>query len=129
LTEFGRTACSRAGIDPGPRPRESLEHSFWIKKAVVFFEQKGYDVVCEHPVKGNGAIDILAKKPGEHVAIEVETGKSDIKGNLNKIREEGFDRIIVIATSPTATTVCQKVIDSHPEDKSRVEQLSWLDIS
>jgi predicted RecB family endonuclease len=85
--------------------------------------------VCEHPVKGNGAIDILAKKPGEHVAIEVETGKSDIKGNLNKIREERFDRIIVIATSPTATAVCQKVIDSHPEDKSRVEQLSWLDIS
>jgi predicted RecB family endonuclease len=34
----------------------------------------------------NGAIDILVEEPGEKVAVEIETGKSDIKKNLNKIR-------------------------------------------
>ena len=129
LTDFGRTVCSSAGIEPGPRPRESLEHSFWVKRAAAFFEQKGYEVVYEHAIKGNGAIDILAQRPGERVAVEVETGKSDVKGNLEKIRNVGFDRIVLIATSPAAATVCQKVIDSNPVDKSRIEQISWLDIS
>ena len=100
-----------------------------LKPHIIFLEQKGYEVVCEHPIKGNGAIDILAQRPGERVAVEIETGKSDVKGNLEKIRNVGFDRIVLIATSPAATTVCQKVIDSHPQDKSRIEQLSWLDIS
>ncbi len=129
LTGFGRTVCSAAGVDPGPTPRVSLEHAFWVRKAAAFFEQKGYDVVCEHPIKGNGAIDLLASRPGEQVAVEIETGKSDIKGNLEKIRKAGFDRIVFIATSPAAVTTCQKAIDSHPQDKSRIEQLSWLDLS
>jgi hypothetical protein len=129
LTEFGRTVCSSAGVDPGPAPRASLEHAFWVRKAAAFFEQKGYDVVCEHPVQGNGAIDLLAQRPGEQVAVEIETGKSDVKGNLDKIRNAGFDRTVLIATSPAAVTTCQKAIGAHPEDKSRIEQLSWLDIS
>jgi Holliday junction resolvase-like predicted endonuclease len=129
LTDFGRTVCSSVGIDPGPRPRESLEHSFWIRKAAEYFEKKGYDISREHPVKGNGAIDILAQRPGEKVAVEVETGKSNVKGNLDKIRSAGFDRIVLIATSPAAATACQKAIDSNRDDESRIEQFSWLDIS
>lgn len=129
LTEFGRTACSSAGIDPGPRARQSLEHSFWVNRAARHFENKSYDISREHPVKGNGAIDILAEKPGERVAVEVETGKSNVKGNLDKIKDAGFDRIVLVATSPAAVTVCQNAIDSSQDDKSRIEQLSWLDIS
>jgi energy-coupling factor transporter ATP-binding protein EcfA2 len=129
LSEFGRTTCSSAGIDPGPRPHESLEHSFWVNRAAKHFEDKAYNVSREHPVKGNGAIDILAEKPGERVAVEVETGKSNVKGNLDKISNAGFDRIVLISTCPAAVTTCQKAIDSSPQDKSRIEQLTWLDIS
>lgn len=59
---------------------------------------------------------------------KVETGKSDVKGNLAKVRSAGFDRIVLVATSPAAVTVCQKAIDSSPEEKSRMEELTWLDI-
>ncbi len=128
LTEFGRVACSSAAIDPGPRPRESLEHSFWVNRAVKHFEQKSYTVSCEHPVKGNGAVDILAERPGERIAVEVETGKSNVKGNLDKISNAGFDKIVLVATCPAAVTTCQKAIESSRQDKSRIEQLSWLDI-
>ena len=129
LTDFGRTVCSSVGIDPGPRPRQSLEHSFWVHRAARYFEKRAYDVSREHPVKGNGAIDIFAKKGDEKVAVEVETGKSNVKSNLDKIRNAGFDRIVVIATSPSAVTACQKAIDSSLEDSPRIEQLSWLDIT
>ena len=93
------------------------------------YEQKGYCVSCEHPVKGNGAIDILAERPGERVAIEVETGRSNIKNNLHKIEDAGFDRVLLIATSPAAVTACQKAIANAKQGNFPIEQLTWLDIS
>ncbi|MHC4478864.1 MAG: PDDEXK family nuclease [Planctomycetota bacterium] len=103
---------------------------FWVNRASKYFERKGYEVKCEHPVKGNGAIDVLAEKPGEQVAIEVETGKSNIKENLNKIAGAGFDRIVLLATSPAATAACQKAVDSTNTGQSpAVELINWLDIS
>jgi len=130
LTDSGRGLCSALGLDPGPKPRESLEHRFWVRQTARWFEGKGYEVTYEHPVKGNGAIDILATRPGEMVAVEVETGKSDVKENIDKIRHAGFDRIVMLATSPFAIGVCQKVIDSAGKTgPTPVELLTWLDIS
>jgi len=130
LTDFGRTVCSSVNIDPGPRPRASLEHMFWVNKVAQYFEKKGYDVLREHPVKGNGAVDILAKKPGENVAIEVETGKSDVKANLKKIKKGEFDRVVLVATSPEAVTACQKAVtDTSHAALPAIELLSWLDIA
>ncbi len=129
LTDFGRAICSSAGIDPGPKPRESLEHAFWVHRAARHFEERGYDISREHQVKGNGAIDILATKGNEKVAVEVETGKSNIKSNLDKIRNADFDRIVVIATSPAAVGTCQKAVDTCVAEGPRIEQLSWLDIT
>jgi len=129
LTDLGRTLCSAMGIDPGPRPRESLEHAFWVGRTAGFFESQGYRISCEHAVKGNGAIDILAERHGEQVAVEVETGRSNVKNNLAKIRNAGFDRIILVATAPGAVGACQKAIDANGKGKSPIEQLTWLDIS
>jgi predicted RecB family endonuclease len=81
-------------------------------------------------IQGNGAIDILAERPGEHVAIEVETGRSDIRENMRKISAAGFDRVVFMATSPSAATACQRAVeDLEPEQKGRIELLTWLDIS
>ena len=130
LADLGRTVCSSHHIDPGPRLRESLEHKFWVSRTAKHFETKGYEVKCEHPVKGNGAIDILATRPGEQVAVEIETGKSNIKENLNKIKDAGFDRIVLVATSPAAVSACQKAVDSTERTQApAVELLTWLDIS
>jgi hypothetical protein len=130
LTDFGKKVCSSHNIDSGHKPRESLEHMFWVNRTAKHFERKGYEVKCEHPVKGNGAIDILAKRPGEKVAVEVETGKSNIKENLGKIKSAGFDRIVLFATSPVAVTACQKAVDSIKKGQSpSVELFTWLDIS
>lgn len=129
LTEAGRSACSAAGLKHHPRPRENLEHSFWAARTARHFERKSYQISCEHPVKGNGAIDLLAEKGGIKIAVEVETGKSNIIKNLHKFSSAGFDKVVLVATCPAAATVCQKAIESSRQDKSRIEQLSWLDIS
>jgi hypothetical protein len=98
LTDPGRASCSALGIDPGPKPRESLEHMFWVDRTAKHFENDGYEVKREHPIKGNGAVDILATRPGETAAVEIETGKSDTSENLGKIAHAEFDRIVLVAT-------------------------------
>ena len=129
LTEAGRTVCQVHQIDPGPVLRESLEHRWWIRKTREHFEKKGYEVTLEHPIKGNGAIDLLATRPGEKIAIEVETGKSDIKQNLLHLKKKEFDKLIMIATSPEAVSACQKAIDAvDTKDLPTVELWTWLDI-
>jgi len=110
LTDLGRSVCNDADIDPGPQPRESLEHRYWVKKADAYFRQQGYEITREHVIHGNGAIDLLAEKPSGRIAVEVETGKSDIAENLAKLRRAGFDRIVVIATTPAAVTACTRIV-------------------
>jgi Holliday junction resolvase-like predicted endonuclease len=130
LTDLGRSACSSAGIKIGSRPRESLEHAFWVNRAAKYFQAKGYEISYEHPVKGNGAIDLLAEKSGQKIAVEVETGKSNIKANLAKIKNAGFDRIVLVATSPAAVTACQKAVDSTERNQSpQIEQFTWFELS
>jgi len=128
LTDLGRSVCQGLGIDPGPRPRESLEHRWWVRRAAEHFEKKGYTVSREHPIHGNGAIDLLAERPGERVAIEVETGKSDIKANLAKVLGAGFDRVLLVATSPAAVETCRRAIEAGPADTRAAEQMTWLDL-
>jgi hypothetical protein len=128
LSGAGRALCSTLGIDPGPKPRESLEHMFWVDKTVRHFEKDGYETTREHPVKGNGAVDILARRPGEKVAVEIETGKSDTKENLTKIAHAGFDRVVLVATSPSGSEACQKAMESVSSDLP-VQLLTWLDVS
>ena len=94
-------------------------------KAAEYFEKAGYVLGHEHVIDGNGAVDLVAQRPGERVAVEVETGKSDIMANLEKVQAAGFDRIILLATSPTAMAACQKAIDAAKTPS--VELRSWLD--
>jgi len=63
----------------------------------------------------------------ERIAVEVETGKSDIKANLSKVADAGFDRVVLVATSPSAVGSCQRAIDVL--DSRDVELLTWLDVS
>ena len=130
LTDVGRTVCGTIGVDPGPMPRASLEHSYWVMKVAEHFEKKGYSVTQEHVIQGNGAVDLLAERPGERVAVEVETGKSDIQENLSKTGKAGFDRIVLVATSPTAVETCHRAIFSTGRRANPpIDLLTWLDIS
>jgi len=130
LTEFGRSVCNAAGIDPGPIKRQSLEHQYWIKQTSRYFQDKGFDIAIEHQVKNNGAVDVLAEKDQDRIAVEIETGKSDIAQNISKIQHADFNRIILIATNPDSVTACKKAMEqTGPQTKIPVKLLNWLDIS
>jgi hypothetical protein len=129
LTGAGHTACSRLDIDPGPVPRASLEHAYWVEQLAEDFIARGYRVTREHAVPEDGVIDLLAENDTERVAIEVETGKSDIAENVRKLAGASFDRIVLVATSPVAVEACQRVLSgSRIDAQTPITLLSWLDI-
>lgn len=127
LTDPGRSLCRSAGLEVGPVPRSSLEHRFWVSRARTYYEGRGYDVTLEYTIKGNAAVDLLAERPGEKLAIEIETGKSDIPANLHKTLCEEFDRIVLVATNSSAVRKCQRAIETV-EKGSRAELMTWLDL-
>ena len=84
--------------------RESLEHEYWKRYYARLYEQKGYKVTLEAP-RRHGRVDVLAVRPaeseeraGESVAIEVETGKSDVVWNVKQDLLMGW-KVMVVATS------------------------------
>ena len=130
LTDHGRSVASSLGIDSGSPPRASLEHTFWARKVAQQFERDGFNVSYEQPVIGNGVVDVVAGRSDERVAIEIETGKSDITGNLAKLRGRGFDRVVLGATSPAAVSACRHAIARVGAYADvTVELMSWLDVS
>ncbi len=129
LSDSGRSVCNGLAIDPSRSPRPSLGHRYWVQKVADHFENDGYDITHEYLIKGNGAVDVVAERAGERIAIEVETGKSDIAANLRKLLRAGFDRVIFLATDPGALTACRSAIQAAPRDCPPVELRSWLDVS
>lgn len=130
VTNLGRTVCEDVGLAPGKGPRPSLEHQYWALRVADHYADQGYDIHREHRLTNGAAVDLLAERPGERVAIEIETGKSDVARNITKLRAAGFDRIVIFATSPAAVIACHRAIQSVSDhDKSQIDELTWLDIS
>ena len=42
------------------------------------------------------SVDLEARRDGKKIAIEVETGKSDVISNIRKDLEAGYDRVLVV---------------------------------
>jgi hypothetical protein len=130
FTAAGRDLCNLLRIAPAPLSRESLEHRYWVRKTADYYKKQGYEIAFEYAVKDNGKIDILAEKPGQRIAIEVETGKSAPLTNLINAAKASVDRFVFVATSPVAVSVCKEVIEKAKDNIScPAELLTWLDIS
>lgn len=99
-TEEGRSLLATWGIEVKALPKNaSLEHEYFKELVARRYQEQGYEVQKEVPIGQGRAVDLVATKGNERIAIEIETGKSDIEGNVRKCKEAGFDEVIVIGTS------------------------------
>ena len=97
------------GADTSDRTdgRASIAHEFWKQHYAKQFEQQGYKVEMEADRVG-GRVDVLARRNGHRVGIEVETGKSDVVSNVRNCLLSGFDRVVVVATDEQAMTKVER---------------------
>lgn len=64
--------------------------------------EQGWQTECEYKASAELTVDIHAEKDGRLLAVLVETGKSDIKRNIELVRNEGYAETWILATSPKA---------------------------
>jgi hypothetical protein len=97
LTQKAREYLEKAGLEARRRKlNEGLEHDFWKHKVADYYQKQGYAIKIEEPV--NGFTDLVIEKDGEKTAVEIETGKSDWKKNLQKNMSKNFTKIIIFVT-------------------------------
>jgi hypothetical protein len=111
ITEDGWRHLSRIGkVKPPVRFNEGLEHRFWKQKVAEHYQTLGYTVLIEEPI--NGYTDVVLEKDGKRIAVEIETGKSDWKNNLEKNLKKDFESIIIMATTPECLIQIQNQLNA-----------------
>lgn len=108
ITAIGWNYLAKAGIKKEVRHNEGIEHRFWKQKIAELFQNEGYVVLIEEPI--NGFTDIIIEKNGKRLPIEVETGKSDWKKNIEKNLAKGFDAVVMVATNQECFLRIQKQV-------------------
>ncbi len=99
VSDKGREVLRAEGLEVKALPKNaSLEHEYWKELVAKRYLAKGYKVEKEVPIGDGKAIDLVASKDSKRIAIEVETGKSDIRGNVRKCKEAGYGEFVVIYT-------------------------------
>ena len=98
LTKQGKEALGLNGEIP---EYGSLVHEYWKRFYGQKFEKQGYKVDYEVPRK-SGRVDVVASKDNKRIAIEVETGKSDIVQNVKQDLLAKYDRVLIVATNNKA---------------------------
>jgi hypothetical protein len=96
LTEKAKSILEEMGFKV-PRDTNGIEHRFWKHKIANYYRKKGYEVHIEEPVNGN--VDVLVINGDKKIAVEVETGKSDVIRNIEKCLKAGIDEIVIVAVT------------------------------
>lgn len=101
LVRVSRAARELLGIQDQHADRESLAHAYWKRFYAKQLQLQGYDVQIETPRNG-GYADVVGSNGQQRIAIEVETGKSDIVDNVKSCLAAKFTDIIIVAVSASA---------------------------
>ncbi len=97
LLRLTQQAKKALGVESDQPQRGSILHEYWKNFYAQRFRDEGYKVILEAP-RNSGNVDVLAVKDGKRIAIEIETGKSDILQNVRQNLLSGFENILIVAT-------------------------------
>lgn len=111
LQELGHT-CHH------PYFANGAEHEVAKDQVARSLKTQGFHVTKEHRLPA-GTVDVYAKRGDERIAIEVETGKSNIQANLDKLERTDVTRAITVPTNKLA----QERLTALNPAPSRVEIL------
>lgn len=121
LPPEGRRHCHAQGLGPLPLPTEGgILHRYLVHHAAEKLKRDGWAIEKEAMVNDQLTIDVLAKKGEQRLAVLVETGKSDVKENLEKTVAAGFADIWLVSDNPVVQRVAE-VFAKDNEGKVRIE--------
>ncbi|MGB6012970.1 MAG: hypothetical protein WBI57_17050, partial [Desulfobacterales bacterium] len=108
LTPKARNLLAGKNIKTPAQARGGMEHNYWLEKIKELFKSKeGF------PFKEKDDIDLVVETYDSTYMIQVETGKSNIKKNIETLLKKDCDNLIMVATNKGAerkiNTILQKI--------------------
>lgn len=94
------------------RSEGGIEHRFGRWYVARWLREHGYNVAFEVATKTGKYVDAVASKDGLSIAIEIETGKSDIKANIDNALTAGYPFVYIVATNPDAFQLVRRAVES-----------------
>jgi hypothetical protein len=112
LKEEGRQAL---GINENTTSRQGGPlHRYWVHRIAEHLRASCSNVRIEVPVGGGKTIDVVAERNGKRTAYEIETGKSDVPGNVRKCLEVGINRVVIVALTRHVQETLERLVSSDP---------------
>lgn len=96
LTDAGRALLVTRGMDVTRSRHGGVEHEYWKYRVRLQLERRGYTVVEEQPVGGGKTVDVYGTRGDEEVWVEVETGRSDVRANIEKLQELTGTKVVFL---------------------------------
>ena len=129
LTEKGEKILQEMGYKIERKRQGGPEHEYWKHRIAEFFKDKGYQVEIEKPIGEGKTVDIAASKDGEKLAIEIETGKSDVLENIRKLISRGFTKAwIICLDESTKKNLLEKCNSMDEIENMRINAYSLKEI-
>jgi len=126
LTEKGRKVL---GYDVAQSTRHGgIEHQYWKEKVAAKLRERGYTVQEEYPIGNGKTVDLVARKDGKTIAIEIETGKSNALANIRKCLDAGFETVLSVATSARVKKVIKQQVRGLENKGNVVRALTACDL-
>jgi len=107
LLRLTKQSKNTLGLDTLEPQYGSIVHEYWKRFYAQRFREQGYRIEFEASRK-SGNVDVLALKDGKSVAIEVETGKSNVVWNVKQNLLSGYGKVLVVATDKKAFAKVEK---------------------
>ena len=107
LTEKGKIIAEKSNIFvPARKTRGGLSHYYWIMQVAAMLKKMGLDPAVE-----SQGMDIT--ESSESLAIEIETGKSNISANMEKLTKSEFKTCYVLATERPVEMKIKKLVENY----------------
>lgn len=90
------------------------EHEYWKHKIAEKLRAEGYELELEKQTDGHYA-DIVAKRDGKTMAVEVESGKSDAEENIKNDIEAGFEHVVCFTLTDGLAKKLREIFKSEIE--------------
>lgn len=117
LPQKARDFLKLKKIPVPPQARGGIEHNYWLEQIKMHFTQKG-----DFPFKEKDDIDLVVEGFDYTILIQVETGKSNIKKNIETLLRANGDRRFMIATNKSAELKIRSIMaESNLPGQNRVE--------
>lgn len=129
LLEPTRDGYSAIGKRPTAPRSGGAVHRFWVERIGATFRNRGFDVQHEVSAGEGRAIDLVASKNGERVAVEVEVSGRRLDESLEKLRTQDTGRCIVACASSSLLDRVRKRLADQPPGSGIEPVHAWSLIS